>query len=87
MKTVERIWNLQKLFNIREGEKPEDSTYPDRFFNEVQVDDSKNKRKLDLTKVRRILASYYKARGWNEESGIPTFERINELGLSKYIEQ
>lgn len=82
MKAGERIWNLQKLFNLREGEKPEDSTYPDRFFNEAQSDDFEIQRKLDYIKVKEILRMYLKARGWNEESGIPTTDKLNELGLS-----
>ncbi len=83
MKAGERVWNLQKLFNIREGEKPEDSIYPDRFFSEAQSDDSEKARRLDLIKVKEILSSYYKARGWNEESGIPTDDKLKDLDLGK----
>jgi aldehyde:ferredoxin oxidoreductase len=54
MKAAERAWNLMKLFNIREGEKPEDSSFPRR---------------------------YYKARGWDEETGKPGEEKLKELGL------
>ncbi|MDP3386693.1 MAG: aldehyde ferredoxin oxidoreductase family protein [Eubacteriales bacterium] len=83
MKAGERIWNLQKLFNLREGEKPEDSLYPDRFFNEAQSDDVDNERKLDLIKVKEILDSYYETRGWKADSGIPTYDKLRELGLLK----
>ncbi|MBV1758369.1 MAG: aldehyde ferredoxin oxidoreductase family protein [Dethiosulfatibacter sp.] len=81
MKAGERVWNLQKLFNIREGEKPEDSIYPDRFFSEAQSDDSEKVRRLDLIKVKEILASYYRERGWNEESGLPTDDKLKDLDL------
>ena len=83
MKAGERVWNLQKLFNIREGEKPEDSIYPERFFSEAQSDDSEKSRILDLIKVKKILTSYYKARGWNEESGVPTDDKLKDLNLDK----
>ncbi len=83
MKAGERIWNLQKLFNIREGEKPEDSIYPERFFSEAQSDDSDKSRVLDLIKVKKILTSYYKARGWDEESGVPTDDKLKDLNLEK----
>ncbi|HAE41388.1 MAG TPA: aldehyde ferredoxin oxidoreductase, partial [Clostridiales bacterium] len=72
MKAGERIWNLQKLFNVREGEKPEDSSYPDRFYTESQADDTADRRVLDRESVNDVLKRYYVARGWDIYEGTPT---------------
>lgn len=77
MLAAERSWNLMKLFNIREGEKPEDSKFPSRFYKE-EIND----KKLDEAQMREVLRQYYQARGWNPETGVPTQEKLYELGLT-----
>lgn len=81
MKAGERIWNLQKLFNVREGEKPEDSSYPDRFYTESQADDTADRRVLDRESVNDVLKRYYVARGWDIYEGTPTAQKLIELEL------
>lgn len=73
----ERIWNLQKLFNIRHGEKPEDSDFPKRFYREP----SSSGKILDREKVRETLKEYYAARGWDTETGHPLEDKLRELGI------
>jgi aldehyde:ferredoxin oxidoreductase len=82
MKTGERIWNLQKLFNLREGEKKEDSVYPQRFYQEMLPDGPSRGRILNPAKVQETLEEYYKARGWERDTGIPTKEKLRELEIS-----
>jgi aldehyde:ferredoxin oxidoreductase len=77
----ERAWNLQKLFNIKHGEKPEDSDYPARFYEEPVGAGPAAGRKLDRVKVKETLAEYYRARGWDPQTGHPTREKLAELGL------
>ncbi|MEL7654802.1 MAG: aldehyde ferredoxin oxidoreductase C-terminal domain-containing protein, partial [Bacillota bacterium] len=81
MKTGERIWNIQKLFNLREGERMEDSRYPQRFYQESMTKGPSPGRILDETKVQETLEEYYKARGWEKGSGKPTKEKLNELSI------
>ena len=38
-------------------------------------------RKLDRQKVKETLREYYRARGWDGETGAPTPEKLAELGL------
>jgi len=73
---AERAWNLMKLFNLREGEKPEDSVFPRRFY-EQEV----KGKVLDEAKVRQVLQKYYKIRGWNPETGEPSPEKLRQLGI------
>jgi len=77
IKAGERIWNLQKLFNIRHGEKPEDSQFPSRFYKEP----SSSGKILDREKVEETLREYYRARGWDEKNGHPLEKKLKELGI------
>ncbi|MBC7326356.1 MAG: aldehyde ferredoxin oxidoreductase family protein [Moorella sp. (in: Bacteria)] len=77
----ERIWNLQKLFNLRHGEKPADSDYPPRFYEEPAGPGPAAGRRLEREQVKRVLAEYYRARGWDAETGEPTPAKLAELGL------
>ncbi|SFQ99245.1 aldehyde ferredoxin oxidoreductase family protein [Desulfoscipio geothermicus] len=77
----ERTWNLQKLFNIKHGEKPAYSDYPARFYEEPVGAGPQKGRKLDRTKVRETLADYYRARGWDPQTGKPTPQKLAELKL------
>jgi len=76
MRAAERIWNVMKLFNLREGEKPEDSKFPGRFYQE-----DGGAKKLDEQQVNEVLRNYYRARGWDPDTGRPSPEKIKELGL------
>ncbi len=80
LKSGERIWNTEKLFNLREGLTREDDTLPDRLFNEpIKTGPSKGEV-YSRKEFERILQEYYALRGWDED-GIPTFEKLKELGL------
>ena len=68
----ERIYNLERLFNIREDISYSHDTLPDRFFN----DDGISKEEFDS-----VFDEYYVYRGWNK--GVPTKERLESLGLKK----
>ncbi|MDH7498007.1 MAG: aldehyde ferredoxin oxidoreductase family protein [Syntrophomonadaceae bacterium] len=73
---AERTWNLIKLFNLREGERPEDSSFPRRFYREAAGGQA-----LDESKVAAVLARYYQVRGWDPASGRPSEEKLRELGI------
>ena len=83
LRAGERIWNLIRLFNLREGLDPADDNLPNRLFKESF---SKGNAKGVLIKkedFEKSLKEYYALRGWNEK-GIPTSNKLKELGLSKY---
>ena len=83
MQAGERIWNLQKLFNLRAGERPEDSSYPRRFYEEPLPEGPAKGKKLDAEAVREALQEYYAARGWDEDTGVPRAEKLRSLGLKE----
>jgi aldehyde:ferredoxin oxidoreductase len=76
-KAGERIWNTIKLFNLKHGERPEQSDFPPRFYREGV----NGKKPLDPEAVRATLREYYTARGWDPETGVPTAEKCLALDL------
>jgi len=73
MKTGERIFNLQRLYNVRCGVSRKDDTLSPRFLT-LKRDRDK------LPPLGELLSDYYDHRGWNEE-GLPINEKIKELDI------
>ncbi len=74
----ERIWNLERLFNIKAGFTRKDDTLPPRLLHEPMKDGPHKGRVVELD---QMLPEYYRLRGWDDE-GVPTAEKLQELGLS-----
>ncbi len=74
----ERIWNLERLFNIRCGFSRRDDTLPPRFLMEPLPSGA---AKGQVVELDPMLNSYYEIRGW-DENGIPREETLRRLGLS-----
>jgi aldehyde:ferredoxin oxidoreductase len=70
----ERIWNLARLFNAREGFSRKDDYLPKRITTPL-ADSGKLLKQEDF---EFMLQEYYSIRGW-DENGIPTKEKIGEL--------
>jgi aldehyde:ferredoxin oxidoreductase len=78
MKAGERIWNLERLFNLREGLDPlKDDTLPKRLLEEPLPEGASKGR---VSQLPKMLPEYYKTRGWDER-GVPTPAKLRELGL------
>jgi len=81
----ERINNVARLFNIREGLGRKDDTLPYKVMHLPIPDEGPSKgayvtqEELDL-----LLDDYYMARGWTRE-GVPTVEKLKELGMDDLI--
>ena len=73
----ERIWNLEKLFNIEAGFTKEDDTLPERLLKEP-LPSGPAKGKVNELDV--MLKEYYEVRGWDQDS-IPTEEKLKELSI------
>jgi aldehyde:ferredoxin oxidoreductase len=77
----ERIWNLERLFNVREGKGRQDDLPPRRLLEEpISTGPAKGER-LDKESFEQMLTEYYLLRGWDPQTGIPTPEKLRELGL------
>jgi len=77
----ERVWNLEKLYNLREGFTREDDTLPPRLLNEPVTD---GPSKGWVSHLEPMLKEYYRTRGWDEH-GIPGRRKLEELGLADLV--
>ena len=82
LKAGERAWNMEKAINAREGFSRKDDSFPERWFSEgLGPMDYYKQKSLTRTDMEGLLDDYYQERGWNVEKGIPTREKLIELGL------
>ena len=101
LKAGERIVNLERMYNIREGLDRKDDLLPKRFLTEkllvhknpatdiprqAPLLGEKQSPPTDglLIDEEAMLDKYYRLRGWNDE-GVPTEEKLKELGLAELI--
>jgi len=93
IKHSERVWNVFKMVNVREGFSRSDDEPPDTWF-EPMVDykgdehymmDYYRTKKLNREDVDQWLTDYYDERGWNAETGIPTEDKLVQLGLEEFV--
>ncbi|MBC8373955.1 MAG: aldehyde ferredoxin oxidoreductase, partial [Planctomycetes bacterium] len=76
----ERIYNLERMINVRRGVSRKDDTLPYRVMNEPIPDGPARGRCCPQETLDAMLDEYYKLRGWNAD-GIPTDAKLAELGL------
>ncbi|MBK5246633.1 MAG: aldehyde ferredoxin oxidoreductase, partial [Peptostreptococcaceae bacterium] len=74
----ERIWNLEKLYNMQEGFTALDDTLPPRLLTEPV---SEGPAKGKVCELDVMLKEYYELRGWGKDS-FPTKEKLESLGLA-----
>ncbi|GAB6157170.1 aldehyde ferredoxin oxidoreductase family protein [Desulfotomaculum varum] len=77
----EAIFNLARLFNIREGYARQDDTLPRRIFNDCLPNGAVAGQRLPAEDFAQMLDEYYRLRGW-DNNGVPTAAKLAELGLA-----
>jgi aldehyde:ferredoxin oxidoreductase len=78
----ERIWNLEKLYNLGAGHTRAEDSLPERCFEPIKGPASEG-AVIDRAKFEAMLDEYYAARGWDRD-GVPTAGKLRELGLERY---
>lgn len=73
----ERIWNLERLYNLRAGLTAADDTLPKRLLEEPAPSGT---AKGEVSDLPRMLPEYYEYRGWSAD-GEPTTQTLQRLGL------
>ena len=77
VETGERIWNLEKLFNLKAGLGKKDDTLPKRILEEpADVGTGKGL----VCRLDEMLPEYYAINGWDAE-GVPTRDTLGRLGI------
>ncbi|MGB9867578.1 MAG: aldehyde ferredoxin oxidoreductase family protein [Bacillota bacterium] len=77
MKTGERLFNLKRVYNVRHGISRKDDTLPLRILTWKRKEGG---AAHNLPPLGELLSQYYEHRGW-DEFGIPTPQKLQELGL------
>lgn len=80
----ERIVNLQRAYNIREGLSRRDDYLPDRF---TKVPAPAGPPKGHVVELERMLNEYYELRGWDKETGLIPRAKLEELGLKHVADE
>ena len=77
----ERIFNLEKMFNYREGFNREDDKLPERFFKDAHTYGKGEGVLASHTDFDKWIENYYTERGWDVKTSKPTNEKLIQLGL------
>ncbi|MBW7991084.1 MAG: aldehyde ferredoxin oxidoreductase family protein [Planctomycetes bacterium] len=73
----DRIWNIERMFNLKAGISPEQDKLPRRLLTEPIP---KGPCKGHVHRLPELLPDYYKERGWNEQ-GLPTEAKLTQLDI------
>lgn len=84
----ERIFNLYKLINVNEGFSRKEDKCSNIWLTPRETPDGikpimdyYRKKEISKEDIERLLDDYYNERGWDVEQGIPTEEKLKELGI------
>ena len=84
----ERALNIYKAINVKEGFTRKDDAFPKRWFTplkhaeeELVLRDYTTNEPVTEQDLEKMLDSYYDEKGWDIKTGIPTRQKLTELGL------
>ena len=81
MKLGGKVFTVFKAYTVRQGLTRQDDTWPDRFFTESLPEGPAKGAVLSRDEIDRLLDEYYELRGWDKGLGLPTEQKLSELGL------
>ncbi len=73
----ERVWNLERVFNLNAGFTAADDTLPKRMFAEATKGGANTGA---VSQLKAMLPEYYERRGWSED-GVPTAETLGLISM------
>ena len=83
----ERMNNLAKAFNVGAGFTRADDTFPERLMTEPLKSGASKGQMISQKDLQVMLDEYYTVRGWDVDTGIPSREKLVELGLDYVADQ
>ncbi|MBI4321195.1 MAG: aldehyde ferredoxin oxidoreductase family protein [Chloroflexi bacterium] len=86
-KCGERIFTLLKAYDVRLGLTRKDDIWPDRFFEEPLPEGPTKGAVLSRAAIGQLLDEYYDLRGWDRATGIPSAEKLIEVGLEDIADE
>jgi aldehyde:ferredoxin oxidoreductase len=88
----DRVWNMHKVLNVREGFSRKDDRFPPKWLEPLKTASGEEFPLIDCTgevvtaeKLERSLDDYYDERGWDLKSGIPSKEKLMDLRLPDVV--
>jgi len=84
LKIGERVNNLQRMFNVREGISRKDDRFPERIHRLPEFGKYSLIHECEIRDYDSMLKEFYEARGWDSE-GVPTKEKLKELELKSSL--
>ena len=84
-KVGERIVNLERAFNVREGFGRKEDRLPERILTEPLHTHGAPGEGEMVREMETFLDRYYELRGWTRD-GVPTASKLDELGLGQIVE-
>ncbi|MDP2730051.1 MAG: aldehyde ferredoxin oxidoreductase family protein [Dehalococcoidales bacterium] len=80
MRVAERTLTMARLFNLREGFTAADDKLPERF-HQPKRNGVLSTRFYDPQELEKARSYYYTLMGWDARTGIPTPEKLADLGI------
>jgi aldehyde:ferredoxin oxidoreductase len=85
LRVGERAMTLARTFNVREGLTVEDDRLAERSYVPTR-DGALADGGIDPGELREAIHTYYGMMGWDRETGVPTVEKLQELGVGWAVE-
>ncbi len=82
LKCGERSLAMSRMYNFREGFTTEDDVLPEKFYEEMADGPYKGKLAIDRDGFAELVRLFYEDLNWDGETGFPTKEAVDSLGLS-----
>jgi aldehyde:ferredoxin oxidoreductase len=87
LEVSERVRNLERMFDVRQGLRRKDDSLPKKFFKEPLKSGPYKGEVMDEKKFEEMKDEYYEIRGWDKTSGVPSREKLEQLGLNDVAEE
>lgn len=78
----ERVRNLERMFDVRQGLRRKDDSLPKKFFKEPLKKGPYKGEVMDEKKFEQMKDEYYDIRGWDRATGVPSRKKLEELRLN-----
>jgi aldehyde:ferredoxin oxidoreductase len=79
----ERVYNLMRMFCVREGIDRTKDVLPGRLTSDPLPDGPAEGMVIDTQTIEMLKDAYYELRGWDKTTGKPTPQKLRELGLEE----
>jgi aldehyde:ferredoxin oxidoreductase len=77
------VFNLTRIYNIREGFTRQDDYVPSRCFDEPVPSGPTKGSSLKREEFNQALEKFYEISGWDRKTGVPLPTKLRELGLEE----